>query len=149
MSSDLYNNHPNKQHWEPVLRKEEGGRVKFTQNTSMQRLLQLLIRPLPSVYTRGQLNHDIRVSFPHSPWVRALREETFKFLSYELFGVLGRWARKVMGKTEYLTASPPAANGNAQASFRTSHTGSSFKYGWQQRFRGAKKTLIMWNPNKA
>lgn len=115
MCSDLYNNHPNKQHWGPVLSKEEGGRVKFTRNTSIQQLLQLLIQPLPSVYTWGQLNHDVVVSFPHSPWVRALREETFKFLSYKLLGVLGWWARKGYGENRISNCFTSSSKWSTQA----------------------------------
>lgn len=146
MCSDLYNNHPNKQHWGPVLSKEEGGRVKFTQNTSIQQLLQLLIQPLPSVYTWGQLNHDVVVSFPHSPWVRALREETFKFLSYKLLGVLGWWARKGYGENR-ISNCFTSSNKWEHTGFGTSHTRvhsntADSRASGEQRKHSSSETLI-------
>lgn len=147
MCSYLYNNHPNKQHWRPVLSKE-GKKSEVYTEYQHANFPPVVNSALPSAYTRGQLNHDIIVSFPHSLWVRALREETFKFLSYELFDVLGWWARKGYGENRIFDCFTSSSKRERTGFLLNITYPSSFKYAWQQRFRGAKKTL-KWNHNNA
>lgn len=112
----------------------------------MQKFFQLLIQPLPSVYTWGQFNHDIIVSFPHSPWFRALRKETFKFLSDKLFGVLGWWARKGYGENRLSNCFTSSSKGE-RTGFGTSHTRvhsntADSRGSGEQRKHSSSETLI-------